>query len=69
MNNALNQVLDGPHFIEDWEFHMRIGVRTGRSACATDAFERLQRGHEARTTTAQVRSRGRCVLRHSYCLA
>lgn len=25
LNNALNEVLNGPQVIEDWEFHSRMG--------------------------------------------
>ena len=26
LNNALNEVLNGPDAIEEWEFHLRMGI-------------------------------------------
>jgi hypothetical protein len=26
INNAINEILNGPNSIEDWEFHSRIGA-------------------------------------------
>ncbi len=49
VNNALNEVLHGPDAIEDWEFHMRMGVEPSEARALLrvigDAFERLRQGH------------------------
>jgi hypothetical protein len=47
VNNALNEVLNGPDSIEDWEFHTRMGVEPDEArallAAVSTAFERLKR--------------------------
>lgn len=39
-SQALNEVLNGPEAIEDWEFQTRMGVRREE---ALDLLERIQR--------------------------
>lgn len=47
VNNALNEVLNGPDSIEDWEFHTRMGVEPAEARALLKAvgatFARLQR--------------------------
>ena len=48
VNNALNEVLNGPDAIEDREFHTRMGVEPAEARALLKAvgaaFERLRRG-------------------------
>lgn len=48
LNNALNEVLNGPDSIEEWEFHTRMGVEKSKARALLKAvgaaFERLQPG-------------------------
>jgi hypothetical protein len=48
VNNALNEVLNGPDSIEDWEFHTRMSVGPAEARALLKAvgaaLERLQRG-------------------------
>jgi len=48
VNNALNEVLNGPDSIEAWEFHTRMGVEPSEARSLLKAvgaaFERLRRG-------------------------
>jgi hypothetical protein len=48
VNNALNEVLNGPDSIEDREFHSRMGVETAEARALLTAigaaFERLEQG-------------------------
>jgi hypothetical protein len=42
LQNALNEVLNGPQAIEDWEFQTRMGVTRAE---ATDLQNRLRAAH------------------------
>lgn len=44
LSNALNEVLNGPEAIEDWEFQTRVGASRDEASMLLDAVTRLLRG-------------------------
>jgi hypothetical protein len=41
LNNALNEILNGPTAITEWEFHARIGVTRDAAESLLDAIHAL----------------------------
>jgi hypothetical protein len=41
LNNALNEILNGPDAIDEWEFHTRVGVTPDEARSLLRALHRL----------------------------
>ena len=41
LNNALNEILNGPDAIDEWEFHTRVGATQAEATALLDAIARL----------------------------